>query len=94
MSIVGPRPEVPFYVNMYTPEQRKILTVKPGITDYASLAYFHENEILANAEDPQKVYVEEIMPAKIEINQRYLNQPGLFQDLKIIGLTAKKIVGF
>jgi lipopolysaccharide/colanic/teichoic acid biosynthesis glycosyltransferase len=94
MSIVGPRPEVPFYVNMYTPEQRKILTVKPGITDYASLAYFHENEILANAVDPQKVYIEEIMPAKIEINQRYLNQPGLFQDLKIIGLTAKKIVGF
>jgi lipopolysaccharide/colanic/teichoic acid biosynthesis glycosyltransferase len=93
MSIVGPRPEVPFYVQMYTEEQRKILAVKPGITDYASLAYFHENEILASAADPQKVYIEEIMPAKIEINQRYLAQPGLLQDLKIIGLTAQKILG-
>jgi len=94
MSIVGPRPEVPFYVQMYTEEQRKILSVKPGITDYASLAYFHENEILATAADPQKAYIEEIMPAKITINQRYLSHPGLIQDLKIIGLTAKKILGF
>jgi lipopolysaccharide/colanic/teichoic acid biosynthesis glycosyltransferase len=93
MSIVGPRPEVPFYVQMYTEEQRKILGVKPGITDYASLAYFHENEILASAADPQKAYIEEIMPAKIELNKRYLAQPGLFQDLKIIGLTARKILG-
>jgi lipopolysaccharide/colanic/teichoic acid biosynthesis glycosyltransferase len=93
MSIVGPRPEVPFYVNLYTDEQRKILAVKPGITDYASLAYYDENEILAKAEDPQKAYIEEIMPAKIAINQRYLAQPGLLQDLKIIGLTAKKILG-
>jgi lipopolysaccharide/colanic/teichoic acid biosynthesis glycosyltransferase len=94
MSIVGPRPEVPFYVEMYTQEQRQILAVKPGITDYASLAYFHENEILAKAADPQKAYIEEIMPAKIAINQRYLTHPGLIQDLKIIGLTAKKILGF
>jgi lipopolysaccharide/colanic/teichoic acid biosynthesis glycosyltransferase len=93
MSIVGPRPEVPFYVNLYTDEQRKILAVKPGITDYASLVYYDENEILAKAEDPQKAYIEEIMPAKIAINQRYLAQPGLLQDLKIIGLTAKKILG-
>ena len=93
MSIVGPRPEVPFYVNLYTDEQRKILAVKPGITDYASLVYYDENEILAKAEDPQKAYIEEIMPAKIAINQRYLSQPGLLQDLKIIGLTAKKILG-
>ena len=57
MSIVGPRPEVPFYVAMYTEEQRKILSVKPGITDYASIAYFHENELLAKAEDPQKTYI-------------------------------------
>jgi lipopolysaccharide/colanic/teichoic acid biosynthesis glycosyltransferase len=78
---------------MYTEEQRKILAVKPGITDYASLAYFHENEILASAADPQKAYIEEIMPAKIELNKRYLAQPGLFQDLKIIGLTARKILG-
>jgi lipopolysaccharide/colanic/teichoic acid biosynthesis glycosyltransferase len=94
MSIVGPRPEVPFYVEKYTETQRQILVVKPGITDYASLAYFNENEILAKAADPQKAYLEQIMPAKIELNQRYLSDPSLFKDLKIIWLTALKIVGF
>ena len=94
MSIVGPRPEVPFYVEKYTETQRQILVVKPGITDYASLAYFNENEILAKAVDPQKAYLEQIMPAKIELNQRYLSDPSLFKDLKIIWLTALKIVGF
>ncbi len=93
MSIVGPRPEVPFYVEMYTEAQRQILVVKPGITDYASLAYFNENEILAKAADPQKVYLEQIMPAKIELNQRYLSDPSLFKDINIIWLTAKKIIG-
>jgi lipopolysaccharide/colanic/teichoic acid biosynthesis glycosyltransferase len=94
MSIVGPRPEVPFYVAYYTEEQRKILTVRPGITDYASIEYFHENELLAKATDPQKTYIEEIMPAKIALNQRYISNPGLVQDLKIMWLTAKKIMGF
>jgi lipopolysaccharide/colanic/teichoic acid biosynthesis glycosyltransferase len=94
MSIVGPRPEVPFYVTFYTEEQRKILTVKPGITDYASIEYFHENELLAKTTDPQKTYIEEIMPAKIALNQRYISNPGLVQDLKIMWLTAKKIMGF
>jgi len=94
MSIVGPRPEVPFYVEKYTETQRQILVVKPGITDYASLAYFNENEILAKAADPQKAYLEQIMPAKIELNQRYLSDPSLFKDLKIIWLTALKILGF
>ena len=94
MSIVGPRPEVPFYVEKYTETQRQILVVKPGITDYASLAYFNENEILAKAADPQKAYLEQIMPAKIELNQRYLSDASLFKDFKIIWLTALKIVGF
>lgn len=94
MSIVGPRPEVPHYVKLYTAEQKKVLAAKPGITDYASLAYFNENEILAKATDPQKVYLEQIMPAKIELNQRYLSDPSLFKDFKIIWLTALKIVGF
>ena len=94
MSIVGPRPEVPHYVKLYTAEQKKVLAAKPGITDYASLAYFNENEILAQASDPQKAYLEQIMPAKIELNQRYLSDPSLFKDLKIIWLTALKIVGF
>jgi lipopolysaccharide/colanic/teichoic acid biosynthesis glycosyltransferase len=94
MSIVGPRPEVPHYVKLYTAEQKKVLAAKPGITDYASLAYFNENEILARAADPQKVYLEQIMPAKIELNQRYLSDPSLLKDFKIIWLTALKIVGF
>ena len=94
MSIVGPRPEVPHYVKLYTAEQKKVLAAKPGITDYASLAYFNENEILAKAADPQKVYLEQIMPAKIELNQRYLSDPSIFKDFKIIWLTALKIIGF
>jgi lipopolysaccharide/colanic/teichoic acid biosynthesis glycosyltransferase len=85
---------VPFYVAYYTEEQRKILTVRPGITDYASIEYFHENELLAKATDPQKTYIEEIMPAKIALNQRYISNPGLVQDLNIMWLTAKKIMGF
>lgn len=94
MSIVGPRPEVPHYVKLYTAEQKKVLAAKPGITDYASIAYFNENEILAKAADPQKVYLEQIMPAKIELNQRYLSDPSIFKDFKIIWLTALKIIGF
>jgi lipopolysaccharide/colanic/teichoic acid biosynthesis glycosyltransferase len=93
MSIVGPRPEVPEYVNLYTEEQRKILRVKPGITDYASLEYFTENELLAKSEDPVKTYIEEVMPAKIKLNEKYLNNPVLSEDLKIMWLTFKKILG-
>lgn len=93
MSIVGPRPEVSKYVALYSKEQLKILTVKPGITDYASIAYFHENEILAQATDPEKAYIEEVMPAKIELNQRYLAKPTLSADLKIMLLTFLKMLG-
>ena len=93
MSIVGPRPEVSKYVALYSEEQLKILTVKPGITDYASIAYFHENEILAQATDPEKAYIEEVMPAKIELNQRYLAKPTLSADLKIMLLTFLKMLG-
>lgn len=94
MSIVGPRPEVPYYVSLYTPEQRKVLAVKPGITDYASIAYFHENELLAQASDPQQTYIDEVLPAKLALNQRYISNPSRFKDLEIMWLTAKKIVGF
>jgi lipopolysaccharide/colanic/teichoic acid biosynthesis glycosyltransferase len=93
MSIVGPRPEVPEYVALYDLFQREILKVKPGITDYASLEYFTENELLAKSENPQKTYIEEIMPAKIKLNEKYLANPVLSVDLKIIWLTFKKIVG-
>jgi lipopolysaccharide/colanic/teichoic acid biosynthesis glycosyltransferase len=94
MSIVGPRPEVPYYVSLYTPEQRKVLAVKPGITDYASIAYFHENELLAQASDPQQTYIDEVLPAKLALNQCYISNPSRFKDLEIMWLTAKKIVGF
>lgn len=91
MSIVGPRPEVLEYVKLYTEEQQKILQVKPGITDYASIFYFNENELLGNSKDPEKMYITEVMPAKINLNLKYIEQPGLFQDLKIVWLTALKI---
>lgn len=92
MSIVGPRPEVQEYVDLYTEDQRQILKVKPGITDLASLEYFKENEILGNAEDPQKAYIEEIMPAKIELNKTYLKNPSIGADIKIMWATFMKIV--
>jgi lipopolysaccharide/colanic/teichoic acid biosynthesis glycosyltransferase len=93
MSIVGPRPEVQKYVELYTESQRQILNVKPGITDYASIAYFHENELLAHSSDPERTYIEEIMPAKLALNQRYIQQPGLRQDLHIMWLTFRKMLG-
>lgn len=92
MSIVGPRPEVKEYVDLYNDEQRKILEIKPGITDYASLEYFKENEILGKAEDPQKAYIEDVMPAKLELNKKYLANPTVGHDIKIMWLTFKKLV--
>jgi lipopolysaccharide/colanic/teichoic acid biosynthesis glycosyltransferase len=92
MSIVGPRPEVEEYVNLYTEDQREILKVRPGITDLASLEYFKENEILGQSEDPRKAYIEEIMPAKIELNKRYLARPTLGHDLQIMWRTFVKIL--
>ena len=92
MSIVGPRPEVDEFVKLYTEEQRKILTVKPGITDYASIEYFNENEQLAQSDDPKKTYIEEVMPNKLEINQKYLSRPTLGHDLQIIFKTIRRIL--
>lgn len=91
MSIVGPRPDVKEYVDLYSNEQLQILVVKPGITDYASLEYFEESDLLAKSSNPEKTYIEEIMPAKINLNQKYIANPSLLIDLKIIFLTAKKI---
>lgn len=91
MSIVGPRPDVKEYVDLYSREQLQILVVKPGITDYASLEYFEESDLLAKSSNPEKTYIEEIMPAKINLNQKYIANPSLLIDLKIIFLTAKKI---
>ena len=92
MSVVGPRPEVKEYVDLYSEDQRKVLEVKPGITDYASLYYFKENEMLAQSVDPQKTYIEEIMPAKLKLNEKYLENPSVFHDLKIIFKTFAKIL--
>jgi len=92
MSIVGPRPEVRKYVEFYSQDQRKVLSMKPGITDYASIEYSNENELLAQSENPEKTYIEEVLPAKLELNQKYLNEQGFLTDLRIIFHTIKKIV--
>jgi len=92
MSLVGPRPEVRKYVNLYTPEQRKILlSVRPGITDYASIEYVDENELLDKAVDPEKEYIEKIMPDKIRYNMKYINNQTVSEYFKIIFLTFLKI---
>ena len=92
MSLVGPRPEVPKYVELYTEEQREILKVRAGITDYASIEFSNENDILANETDPEKAYIEKIMPRKIELNKKYLSEISILTDIKIILLTIKKIL--
>ena len=92
MSLVGPRPEVEKYVNLYTPSQRVVLTVKPGITDYASIAYSEENIILGQSDNPERLYIEEIMPKKIDYNLQYINNRTLKEYFKIIFLTFTKII--
>ena len=92
MSIVGPRPEVKEYVDLYSKDQRIVLSVKPGITDYASLEYFNENELLGRSENPRQTYIDEIMPAKIELNKKYIAHPTIQTDLKIMWLTFLKTV--
>ena len=91
MSLVGPRPEVRRYVDLYTQEQKAVLSVRPGITDYASIEYMDENVLLEKSADPDKTYIEEIMPAKIKLNMRYINNPTLAEYLKLIFLTVLKI---
>ncbi|MFL5763700.1 MAG: sugar transferase [Bacteroidia bacterium] len=93
MSLVGPRPEVKKYVDLYTQEQRKVLSVRPGITDYASIEYSRENELLARAADPEKTYIEEIMPAKLQLNMKYIREKSIVTDLRIIFRTLGKIIG-
>lgn len=92
MSIVGPRPEVKEYVDLYNKEQREILKVKPGITDYASIEYSQESDLLGQSDDPHKTYVEEIMPAKLILNKKYLKNPTVLHDMKVMWLTFKKII--
>jgi lipopolysaccharide/colanic/teichoic acid biosynthesis glycosyltransferase len=92
MSLVGPRPEVRKYVDRYTSEQRIVLSVRPGLTDYASLEYIRENEILSSYSDPEKAYLEIIMPEKLRLNLNYIREQSMFTDLKIILKTIMKIL--
>ena len=92
MSLVGPRPEVAKYTDLYTEEQRRVLSVRPGITDYASIKYVDKNEILGKAADPDRAYVEQIMPAKIRLNMKYIENRSVKEYFKIIFLTLWSIV--
>ena len=91
MSLVGPRPEVPKYVELYTDEQREVLSVRPGITDPASIKYRNESDLLANADDPEKFYIEKIMPEKIKISIDYIRRRNFFTDIKVILETFFKV---
>ena len=93
MSLVGPRPEVPKYVELYTEEQREILKVSAGITDYASIYFSNESELLREAENPEEFYIKKIMPYKIELNKKYIKEIGIVTDIKLIILTILKILG-
>jgi lipopolysaccharide/colanic/teichoic acid biosynthesis glycosyltransferase len=84
MSLVGPRPEVRKYVDMYTPEQMHVLDVRPGVTDLASIRYRNENELLEKAEDPDKYYIEVIMQDKLRINLEYVQNHSFWYDIKLI----------
>lgn len=92
MSIVGPRPEVPQYVAKYPEAKRnKLFLMKPGITDWASVMFKNENEILEKSQDPEKTYITEILPIKISYYEKYQDQASLFTDVRIILLTLKEI---
>ena len=92
MSFVGPRPEVPRYVDMYTPYQQQVLLVRPGITDYASIAYRNENDLLEGAEDPERMYIDVIMPDKIELNMKYLREISPLADIRLILSTIVAVI--
>jgi len=92
MSFVGPRPEVPFYINMMTEKERNtILSIKPGMTDFASLQNFHEGEVLKGSLDPEKTYMEKIRPTKIKLQMEYVKNRSFLLDLKIIVKTILKV---
>ena len=94
MSLVGPRPETLEYTKLYTEEQMEILSVRPGITDWASLWNADEGAILSGADDPDKVYMEEIRPGKLRLQMEYVNKRSLWIDFKIIVQTISTILGF
>jgi lipopolysaccharide/colanic/teichoic acid biosynthesis glycosyltransferase len=91
MSLVGPRPEVKMYVNMFSKEEKAILSVRPGMTDYASLWNFHEGELLQGSADPEKTYMEKIRPEKIKLQLKYVRERSVWVDFKIIFKTIMKV---
>lgn len=94
MSLVGPRPEVPEYVRYYTDDERKVLQLKPGITDWASIQYYNESDILAGSPDPENEYINNIMREKLELNTYYLNHYSIKTYFQIIAITLLRLIGF
>jgi len=94
MSIVGPRPAVPRYVAMYTAEQRQVLSVRPGLTSLASIAYINENEVLGRSADPEHAYIHVIMPAKLALDLQYVREQSLALDIRIIFGTIGRLFGW
>lgn len=94
MSFVGPRPEVRKYVNLYDPDQMQVLSVKPGITDWASIEFYDENELLEQVEDPESFYIHQLIPKKISQNLRYIRDHTILTDVKIICLTLKRLIAY
>ncbi len=92
MALVGPRPEVPRYVALYDDRQRRVLDVRPGITDPASIRYRDENAILARADDPEAAYVDVVMPHKLELNLAYLERRTLASDVGVILATFARLL--
>lgn len=92
MSFVGPRPEVRKYVEMYDDYQKNVLKIKPGITDLASIEYRDESTLLGQSANPEKTYIEEIMPTKLKLNLKYMQEFSFFYDIKLILKTLVKIV--
>lgn len=93
MSFVGPRPEVSKYVKLYSPKERNVLKIRPGITDLASIEYRDENNILSQAEHPEAMYINHIMVKKLELNYIYLRKISLLYDIKLIAITCMKVFG-
>jgi len=93
MSIVGPRPEVPRYVALYSEEQKAVLNIRPGLTSLASIAYINENEVLGRSNDPERTYIEDVMPAKLALDLQYVKDQSLWVDLQIIMATLQRILG-
>ena len=92
MSIVGPRPEVPKYVKLYSKNQLKVLSVRPGLTDLASIEYINENEILGKSDNPEEEYIKVIMPKKLALNIQYIEEQTFFGDIWLIVKTFGKIM--